>query len=331
MTDLADRLVIKDGNVFAVDPPRRGLERRRRRVDGRLPARQPPRAAHRRRAAAARRRRRRRRPHAPSTATPAARGSSAASTPTARWSSASWRPARSSWRREADFVTIFGLRGIVPRRPARRAPHRAAPPRGAGRAARGVPLLPRARGARAGGLRGAARRVRRRALRHRPAARLRRPADAALVARRRAVLRGGRARGTPRCSAATASSRRCRSWRSRPTSPAGTLRLLAAHIGREDDPERAEEPGKILHELRPGRERHAAGALLRQRRRDAAVPARAGGDGRRRAAGASCGPRPTRRAHGSPAATRSPTPRARCATRAGRTPRTACRPRIPWR
>jgi glycogen debranching enzyme len=37
-----------------------------------------------------------------------------------------------------------------------------------------------------------------------------------------------------------------------PAVAAGTLRLLAARIGREDDPEREEEPGKILHELRPG-------------------------------------------------------------------------------
>ncbi|MEY2516051.1 MAG: hypothetical protein QOJ89_3409 [bacterium] len=37
-----------------------------------------------------------------------------------------------------------------------------------------------------------------------------------------------------------------------PAVAAGTLRLLAAHIGREDDPAREEEAGKILHELRPG-------------------------------------------------------------------------------
>ena len=37
-----------------------------------------------------------------------------------------------------------------------------------------------------------------------------------------------------------------------PDVAAGTLRLLAGRIGREDDPEREEEPGKILHELRPG-------------------------------------------------------------------------------
>ena len=37
-----------------------------------------------------------------------------------------------------------------------------------------------------------------------------------------------------------------------PDVAAGTLRLLAARIGRETDPERAEEPGKVLHELRPG-------------------------------------------------------------------------------
>lgn len=37
-----------------------------------------------------------------------------------------------------------------------------------------------------------------------------------------------------------------------PRVAAGTLRLLAARIGRRDDPEREEEPGKILHELRPG-------------------------------------------------------------------------------
>ncbi len=37
-----------------------------------------------------------------------------------------------------------------------------------------------------------------------------------------------------------------------PAVAAGTLRLLAARIGREHDPQREEEPGKILHELRPG-------------------------------------------------------------------------------
>lgn len=37
-----------------------------------------------------------------------------------------------------------------------------------------------------------------------------------------------------------------------PEVAAGTLRLLAARIGRVEDPEREEEPGKILHELRPG-------------------------------------------------------------------------------
>ena len=37
-----------------------------------------------------------------------------------------------------------------------------------------------------------------------------------------------------------------------PEVAAGTLRLLAGRIGRGDDPEREEEPGKILHELRPG-------------------------------------------------------------------------------
>ncbi len=37
-----------------------------------------------------------------------------------------------------------------------------------------------------------------------------------------------------------------------PQVAAGTLRLLAASIGREHDAEREEEPGKILHELRPG-------------------------------------------------------------------------------
>jgi glycogen debranching enzyme len=37
-----------------------------------------------------------------------------------------------------------------------------------------------------------------------------------------------------------------------PAVAAGTLRLLAARIGREYEREREEEPGKILHELRPG-------------------------------------------------------------------------------
>ena len=37
-----------------------------------------------------------------------------------------------------------------------------------------------------------------------------------------------------------------------PDVAAGTLRLLAGRIGRQADPEREEEPGKILHELRPG-------------------------------------------------------------------------------
>jgi glycogen debranching enzyme len=36
-----------------------------------------------------------------------------------------------------------------------------------------------------------------------------------------------------------------------PDVAAGTLRLLAARIGHDQDPERDEEPGKILHELRP--------------------------------------------------------------------------------
>ena len=37
-----------------------------------------------------------------------------------------------------------------------------------------------------------------------------------------------------------------------PAVAAGTLRLLAARIGRAEDAEREEQPGKILHELRPG-------------------------------------------------------------------------------
>ena len=37
-----------------------------------------------------------------------------------------------------------------------------------------------------------------------------------------------------------------------PRVAAGTLRLLARHIGAAHDAERVEEPGKILHELRPG-------------------------------------------------------------------------------
>jgi glycogen debranching enzyme len=37
-----------------------------------------------------------------------------------------------------------------------------------------------------------------------------------------------------------------------PELAAGTLRYLAAHQGRRDDPDREEEPGKILHEMRHG-------------------------------------------------------------------------------
>jgi glycogen debranching enzyme len=37
-----------------------------------------------------------------------------------------------------------------------------------------------------------------------------------------------------------------------PVMAEGTLRLLAAHLGRRDDPEHDEEPGKVLHELRVG-------------------------------------------------------------------------------
>ncbi len=37
-----------------------------------------------------------------------------------------------------------------------------------------------------------------------------------------------------------------------PALAAGTLRLLAEHLGRRQDPEREEEPGKVLHELRSG-------------------------------------------------------------------------------
>jgi glycogen debranching enzyme len=37
-----------------------------------------------------------------------------------------------------------------------------------------------------------------------------------------------------------------------PDLAAGTLRTLAAVQGRRHDPERDEEPGKILHELRHG-------------------------------------------------------------------------------
>ena len=97
----------------------------------------------------------------------------------------------------------------------------------------------------------------------------------------------------------------------------------------QHDPEREEEPGKILHELRPGETGTPLGPLLRQRRRDAAVPARAGGDGRRRAAGAAA-PGGRRGAR----VDRAPRPAdlhrgRRCATRAGRTPRTACPPPYP--
>ena len=128
-----------------------------------------------------------------STATPAARGSSAACTPTARWSSGSSRRARSSSTTDADFVTMFGLRGFVPAQRARGTRDRGA----AATTAPGelrveyrfspAPQPPQ----------------RRRRLRQCRAvecdderfgavlrARLRRPRDAAVVARRRAVLRG---------------------------------------------------------------------------------------------------------------------------------------------
>ncbi len=56
----------------------------------------------------------------------------------------------------------------------------------------------------------------------------------------------------------------------------GTLLVLAGLQARNDEPWRDAEPGKILHELRVGRARadraDPAHALLRNRRRDAAVP-----------------------------------------------------------
>ncbi len=54
-----------------------------------------------------------------------------------------------------------------------------------------------------------------------------------------------------------------------PTLAASTLRVLARRQGTRDDPETEEQPGKILHEVRPatldlGAQKSAA-ALLRQR------------------------------------------------------------------
>ena len=250
MTDLADRLVIKDGNVFAVIPRDgawsgadgvwmddcRHVSRHELRIDGAR-----PRVLHadddaghttvHRYAGGARLERR---VHADGTMVEriVAPG------------------ARIELETEADFVTIFGLRGIVPAR--RRDGHRtelrrhAAP--GELRVEYRFSPAPRAPPAR---VRAAASRVRRRALRHRPAARLR---DLRMLL---SSLDGEPyfAAGVPwyatlfgRDSLVTA----LQLMAFAPEVAAGTLRLLAARIGRQDDPEREEEPGKILHELRPG-------------------------------------------------------------------------------
>ena len=214
MTDLTDRLVIKDGNVFAVVPRDgewsgadgvwmddcRHVSRHELRIDGALPAR----AATPMTTTAT----------PPSTTTRAARGWSARVLPTAPWSSASWPPA---------FIELDDARGRL------RHDLRAAggssppPPRDAGhRTAREAAM--RRRASCAPSTASPPRHMRRRGrVRNRRTSHcdderfgtvlrraLLRSADAAVVDLRRAVLRGRRSPGTPRCSAATASSRRCR-------------------------------------------------------------------------------------------------------------------------
>ena len=120
-----------------------------------------------------------------------------------------------------------------------------------------------------------------------------------------------------------------------------TLRVLAGRLGRRVDPVHEEEPGKVIHELRVGElaalDVDTAHALLRHRRRDAAVPLPA-----RRARAVERQPRPVpraaRRGRGARSAgsTTTATTTATacstiaraaptdCATRAGATPTTAC-------
>ena len=249
-TDLADRLVIKDGNVFAVIPRDgawsgadgvwmddcRHVSRHELTIDGARPRtlEADDAAGHstvHRYAGGARLERR---VHADGTMVERVVAPGAIDVAT-----------------DADFVTVFGLRGIVARTPVDghrtelrrhaapgelRVEYRFSPTAQApAPAAFDVPRV----------------RVRRRALRHRPAARLRGPADAALVARRRAVLRGG--------DPVVRDAVRPRQPHHRAAGPGVRARRRggdAAPARRPHRPparsEREEEPGKILHELRPG-------------------------------------------------------------------------------
>ena len=325
MTDLADRLVIKDGNVFAVIPRDgawsgadgvwmddcRHVSRHELRIDG-----APPRVVA---------RRRRRRPHD----RPSLRGRRAAGAARARrrhdGRARSWRPGAIELEAEGDFVTIFGLRGIVAREP--RAGHRtelrrhAAP--GELRVEYRFSPLPRRRRPRPSWRRASSATT----SASPPSCGARsRHADAGLVAGRRAVLRGGRA--------VVRDAVRPR----QPHRRAAAHGLRAGRRGRDAAPaRRADRPAWTTPSARRSRARSCTSCARarrarrwrattaastrrrcfcsrsRRRRRGAAGRAAAGGRG---GAGVDRAPRPAH-VHR----------RARCATRAGRTPRTACRPR----
>jgi glycogen debranching enzyme len=251
MTDLTDRLVIKDGNVFAVIPRHgdwsgadgvwmddcRHVSRHDLRIDG-----SPPRALHAEDEAGhtsvhhyAGGARLERRVHAEGTMTERIVAPGAIV----------------ELATEADFVTLFGLRGIVPARP--RDGHRTELQRHAAPGELRVEY------------------------RFSPAPQA--PPPSAFAApevecddeRFTTVLRRAFgdlrmllsaldgepyfAAGVPWYATLFGRDSLITALQALPFAPAvaaGTLRLLAGRIGQTDDPEREEEPGKILHELRPG-------------------------------------------------------------------------------
>ena len=250
MTDLADRLVIKDGNVFAVVPRGgdwsgadgvwmddcRHVSRHELRIDGSAP--RPLHAdddaghttVHRYEGGA----RLERRVHADGTMVERVVA-----------------PGAIELEAEGDFVTIFGLRGIVPRAPGTdTAPSCAAtPPRASCAWSTASPR---------------ARRCRRRAPSCAPLVECDDERFGTVLRRAFADMRmllsslDGEpyfAAGIPWYATLFGRDSLIAAIQLMPFAPevaAGTLRLLAARIGREHDPSREEEPGKVLHELRPG-------------------------------------------------------------------------------
>ena len=284
MTDLADRLVIKDGNVFAVVPRDgdwsgadgvwmddcRHVSRHELRIDGARRGAATPTTTPATR---------------PSTATRAARGSSAACTPTARWSSASSRRARSS---SSDGGRLRHDLRAARDRAARAARTGTAPSCAATRRRASCAwstASPRAR------------RRRRRAPSCAPRVECDDERFGTVLRRAFADLRmllsslDGEpyfAAGVPWYATLFGRDSLIAAMQLMPFAPDGRRGNAAparrAHRPRAR-PDARGGAGQGPPRAASGRDGHAARALLRQHRRDAAVPARVGGDGGRRTAG----------------------------------------------